>query len=175
MDFLELAKRRYSVRKYQDKEVEKEKLLNIVEAARIAPSAVNFQPWHFIIINDKEMIEKISQVYSKSWFSKAPAIIVACSDHSISWRRSDGKDYSDVDLGIAIDHMTLAATELGLGTCWVCAFNSYQCHTLLELPRSMEVVALLPVGYPLNESDIERHQTQRKTINEIISWNKYKN
>lgn len=175
MSFIELAKKRCSVRKFQDKPIEREKLMQVLEAARIAPSAVNFQPWHFIVVEDKEMKEKLASVYEREWFKSAPAIIVACGDHSKSWRRRDGKDHCDIDLSIAIDHMTLAATDIGLGTCWVCAFDSAQCHKILNLPFGMEVVALLPIGYPLNNGNNERHTEQRNKLEDIVSWNIYTN
>ena len=85
----------------------------------------------------------------------------------------DGKDHCDIDAAIAIDHMTLAAVELGLGTCWICAFNSMECHKILGLPSHIEVIALLPLGYPGQEADTERHQTQRKPLDELVSWDKY--
>jgi len=87
MDFLELAKSRFSVRTYEDIPVEKEKILKILEAGRLAPSAVNFQPWHFIIVNEKEVLENLYPVYPREWIKEAPAIVVACSDHNQSWKR----------------------------------------------------------------------------------------
>lgn len=169
MAFLEIARQRYSVRKYQDRTVEKEKILQILEAARIAPSAVNFQPWHFIVLTDKSVIKKVAGTYSREWLQQAPVIIVACGDHQKSWKRKDGKDHCDIDLAIAIDHMTLAAADLGLGTCWVCAFDAARCHEILELPDHLEVVALLPMGYPA----AAREGINRKSLTEIVSWDKY--
>ncbi|HOQ17014.1 MAG TPA: nitroreductase family protein [Defluviitaleaceae bacterium] len=170
MSFLELAKKRYSVRSYLDKPVEKEKLLQVLEAARIAPSAVNKQPWHFIVVTDKIIKNKIAETYPRDWFKTVPAVIVVCGDHSKSWKRNDGKDHCDIDVAIAIDHMTLAATDLGLGTCWVCAFDAKQCHKALELPENLEVVALLPIGYP---ADTAPESKKRMELSEIVSWEKY--
>ena len=130
MSFLELAKKRYSVRSYLDRPVEKEKLLQVLEAARIAPSAVNKQPWNFIVVTNENTKNKIAETYPREWFKTAPAVIVVCGDHSKSWKRKDGKDHCNIDVA-AIDHMTLAATDLGLGTCWVCAFDAKQCHKIL--------------------------------------------
>ena len=149
--FLELANKRYSVRQYQDKKVEKEKLLTVIEAARLAPSAVNYQPLHYIIVSDPEKKKKIIESYSREWISSAPTIIVVCLDHSKSWKRRDGKDHGDIDSGIAIEHMALAASSIGLGTCIVCAFDSEGLHNNLQLPSNMEIVALLPIGYPINQ------------------------
>ena len=170
MGFSEIAKKRYSVRKFKDMDVEKEIILQVLEAARIAPSAVNYQPWHFIILTDKNMISKVSEVYPAKWLQYAPVIIVACGDHSQSWKRRDGKDHCDIDLGIAIDHITLEAADLGLGTCWVCAFDAQRCQEILDLPENFEAIALLPLGYPLDE---DRQEKNRKSIEEIVSWEGY--
>ena len=174
MAFLELAKRRYSVRNYKDMPVEKEKLKKILEAGRVAPSAANYQPVFFIVIQDQELRKDIAITYHKPWILQAPVIIVICGDHDKAWRRPDGKDHLDIDAGIAIDHMTLAAADLGLGTCWVCKFNSMLCHQILNLPSHIETIALLPLGYPADEVDINRHQIKRKKFEEIVYWDGFK-
>ncbi|HHV13815.1 MAG TPA: nitroreductase [Clostridiales bacterium] len=170
MIFLDVAKERYSVRSYEKKEVEREKLLQVLEAARIAPSAVNFQPVHLIVVTEQEEKEKIYQTYKRDWIKEAPVVIVACGDHKVSWDRKDGKDHCDIDVAIAVDHMTLAAVEQGLGTCWVCAFDAKLCHELLGLPENLEVVALLPLGYPKGERTTE---PRRKKLEELVSWERY--
>ncbi|KAE9631360.1 MAG: hypothetical protein PWP07_1288 [Epulopiscium sp.] len=167
MSFLDLAKERYSVRNFKEQEVEKEKILQVLEAARVAPSAVNYQPWHFIVITDQQLRSKVAETYPRPWFQSAPVVIVACGDHSQSWKRKDGKDHCDIDVAIAVDHMTLAAADLGLGTCWVCAFDAQKCHEILGLPDHLEVVALLPMGYPKEDSKPEK---KRKSIEDIVSW-----
>ncbi len=173
MSFLKLAKLRYSVRSYKKKPVEREKLLQVLESGRIAPSAANRQPRHFIIVQDEEIRKDIATTYHKPWILQAPVIIVICGDHSKSWRRPDGKDHLDIDAAIAIDHMTLAAADLGLGTCWICMFNAMLCHEILKLPSHIETVALLPLGYPADEADITRHGVERKKLEEIIHWDKF--
>ncbi|NLM13845.1 MAG: nitroreductase [Epulopiscium sp.] len=170
MSFIDLARKRYSVRKFKDMDVEKEKILQVLEAARLAPSAVNYQPCHFIVITDKEMRKKVAEAYPRPWFQGAPTIIVACGDHAQSWTRKDGKDHCDIDVAIAVDHMTLAAADLGLGTCWVCAFDAKKCHEILELPENLEVIALLPIGYPMEENEPEK---KRKSIKDMVSWERY--
>src|SRR6056297_3613497 len=149
MEFSALITQRYSVRKYKDRPVEKEKLLRILEAGRLAPSAVNFQPWQFWVFQQPENLEKIGSTYHRDWIGAAPVIILACADHSQSWKRgADGKDFADVDVSIAVDHMTLQAAELGLGTCWVCNFDAKKCAAILGLPGHMEPLVMLPLGYP---------------------------
>ena len=174
MSFVELAKERCSVRSYKDLPVEREKILKVLEAGRVSPSACNFQPRYFIVVQDKDLKEKIYTTYPREWFKQAPVIILVCGDHNQSWRRGDGKDHCDIDVAIAIDHMTLAAVEQGLGTCWICAFDAQLCHEILELPEHMEVVALLPLGYPEKESDMERHNKGRKDLSKIVGWDGYK-
>jgi nitroreductase len=173
MDFLTRAKKRYSTRKYDNKPVEKEKLNRILEAARIAPSAVNKQPWIFVVIDEPVMLEKIHATYHREWFNDAPVVIVACTDHNEGWKRSDGKDHCDIDIAIAVDHMTLQAADEGLGTCWVCNFDPGKVNDVLKLPGNVEPAVLLPVGYPLDEANPDRHDAKRKKISEIVRWNKF--
>jgi nitroreductase len=176
MTFIELARKRCSIRKYRDIPVEEEKLTMVLEAGRIAPSAVNYQPWYFIVVREEELKQRIFSTYGRKWIRQAPVVLVICGDHSRSWRRADGKDHCDIDVAIAVDHMTLAAAELDLGTCWVCKFNAMQCHEILKLPDHVEPVALLPLGYPAKDreqKDTERH-LKRKTMEEIVHWDGFR-
>ncbi len=170
MTFLELAKRRFSTRKYLEQDVEEEKIQQVLEAVRVAPSAHNYQPYSFVVVRDAELREKIAATYQYSWLKKAPVILVALGDHSRSWRRSDGKDHCDIDTAIAIDHLTLQAAELGLGTCWICMFNSMECHKVLDLPGHMEAIALIPLGYPAKEVNVDRHDEKRRPLSELTRW-----
>ncbi len=171
MNFLELASQRSSVRNYQPKAVEKEKLLYALEAARIAPSAANFQPWKFIVITEPELLKSVQTVYHRSWLTSAPAIIIALGDHEKGWHRaSDGKDFTDIDVAIAIDHLTLAAAEIGLGTCWICNFDSEKCNAILKIPENMEPIALISIGYPVSPSIIAK---QREPIDQLVHWNDF--
>jgi nitroreductase len=167
MTFLELVKKRASIRGYQNTPVENEKLEYILEAGRLAPSAANLQPWRFIVIRDQQLKEELYRVYRREWFMQAPVIIVLCGDHSESWKRADGKDHCDIDVAIATDHMTLAAAEKDLGTCWVCNFDARLCSGILQLPENLEPIVLLSVGYPATELDLSRH-VKRKDITEIL-------
>ncbi|HNV82333.1 MAG: nitroreductase family protein [Tenuifilaceae bacterium] len=170
-DFLSLVESRYSCRSFQNKPIETALLEKVLEAARLAPSAVNAQPLKFIVVTQSPLKEKIVECYYRPWISTAPVLIIACGDHSQSWRRSDGKDHCDIDVAIAIDHITLAAADSGLATCWVCKFNAMQCAGVLKLPAHISPVAIIPIGYPAdNPNDSERH-SKRKPLNEIVSWN----
>jgi len=170
MSFVDLASRRYSVRRYTARQIEDEKLKRVLEAGRIAPSACNNQPWEFYVIRQQENINKIAGVYTGSWIKEAPVIIVLCGNHNKSWKRSDGKDHCDIDVAIAADHMTLAATDLGLGTCWICAFDKDLCSRILNLPENLEPIVMLPLGYPADKGDSGRHKADRKPLNEIVNW-----
>lgn len=166
MNFLDLVKKRYSVRSYESRGIEADKLDYIMECVRLAPSAVNYQPWHFSIVTDPEKLAALKTAYSREWIETAPCIIVACADHQESWhRKMDGKDHADVDVAIAVEHLCLAAAEQGLGTCWVCNFDVTHCREVMELPDDWEPIALIPVGYAVEENVPEK---RRKTLNEII-------
>jgi len=170
MSFLDIARKRCSVRSYLSREVEEEKLLQVLEAARIAPSACNLQPWRIIVVRDPQKKEALYEAYPRDWFIKAPVILTICVDHTQSWKRSDGKDYGDVDIAIAVDHMTLAAADLGLGTCWIGAFNVFKCSQALQLADHLEPIAMLPLGYPAKTESPDRHATRRKSLDEIVEW-----
>jgi len=173
MDFLELAKLRYSSRKYKDKEIEEEKLNYVLEAGRIAPSANNAQPWIFIVIKGKNRA-KLSSCYHREWFNAAPVYIVICGNHQQSWKRAtDGKDHCDIDAAIATDHMTLAASQKELATCWVCNFNKQKVIELLKLPNHIEPIAILSLAYPNDEVNTNRHKTKRKKINDIVYFEEF--
>jgi nitroreductase len=159
---------------YKSQPVDKAKLNLVLEAARIAPSAANRQPWHFIIVEDPENLEKVSSSYGRDWLKTAPLIIVCCGDHQEAWKRkSDNKDHTDIDLSIAIDHMTLQATESGLATCWICHFDAEMIKDMFKLPRHIEPIALLPLGYPDDKVNPHRHGEKRKAIEHIVHYEKW--
>lgn len=170
-DFMTLSAARYSCRNYATRTVARETLKKAIEAASLAPSAVNRQPWTFVVLDTPEMRQAIAECYPHEWIKTAPAFIVAVGNHSEAWHRpSDGKDHTDIDLAIAIEHLCLAATSLGLGTCWVCNFDAKKCAELLHLPESAEPVAILPIGYPAESLIPEK---KRKPVDEIIQWGAY--
>ena len=168
MQLQQVIKDRFSVRNFKNSPVEPEKLKVILEAGRLAPSAVNFQPCDFIVVQQPENLKKIQEIYPREWITTAPVVIIACSNHSTSWkRRSDGKDYADVDISIAVDHMILQATEIGLGSCWVCNFDVKKCSELFHIPSEIEPVVLIPLGYSGISVAPEK---RRKPLEEITHW-----
>ena len=171
--FLDLAKSRYSCRSYSEQEVPKETILKVLEAARIAPSATNAQPWRFVVLTKGPLRNEVTGCYGGEWLKSAPAIVVACGNHGESWRRADGKDHCDIDLAIGVDHITLAATENGLGTCWICKFDAMRCAEILKLPKGVAPVVLIPLGYPAEKNNYSERHLVRKPIEEIVSWEGY--
>jgi nitroreductase len=164
--FMELAKKRYSVRSYQNKEVEEPILLKVLEAGILAPSACNNQPLAFIVARKEETRKALLAAYERPWLSQAPVILALCCNVSQSWRRSDGKNFGDVDAAIAMDHITLAAAEAGLGTCWIGNFKTEEVRRVLKLPQNVEPVVLTPLGYPASQPPVKK----RKTLGEIVHW-----
>ncbi len=177
MEFSEVIKNRYSVRSYKPVPVEDEKIKEILEAARLAPTACNLQPFKFVVIHTAGKEEELKRVYRGSWFSKAPVIICACAIPiaktdalpSKNWVRTDGNVYSFLDSAIAVDHLVLAATDLGLGTCWVGAFDVKAARELLKLPDDIEPVIFIPLGYPDDKPGVKH----RKPIEELVRYEHY--
>ncbi|MFH1038558.1 MAG: nitroreductase family protein [PVC group bacterium] len=176
--FLELVKNRRSVRRFSKRPVEHEKIRLCLEAARLAPSACNAQPWKFLVFDDPVKREAIcraagSGIYRPSGFvSGAPVVIVALNTKGKRLPnlagRFQGKHYPLIDLGIAGEHLVLQAAELGLGTCWVGWFSARAVSRLLGLPKEEKPVALIPLGYPAED---EGTRTPRKPLEEISSFN----
>lgn len=169
MTFKDLAEQRFSVRKFTDEPLDARETEYVLECARLAPSAVNFQPWHFYVVTAADDREKLQRCYSRDWFATAPAYIICCVRHDQEWvRRSDGKAHGDIDIAIATEHICLAAAELGLGTCWVCNFNAALCHELFGLPENEEAAVLVPIGHPA--PDLECSPKIRKDVSEIVTY-----
>lgn len=139
---------RYSCRAYLDKPVEEEKVAYLKECMRLAPSAVNRQPWKFRLVRSQEGREKLQSCYSRPWFGEAPLYILASVLHEQEWVRADGKPHGNIDVAIAVEHLCLAATEQGLGSCWVCNFDAQRCHELFQMPETEEPAVIIPIGYP---------------------------
>ena len=169
MNVSEAIKTRRSVRSYQEKEVEKEKLNKVLEAARLAPSASNRQEWKFIVVKDKETKEKLAIAASDQTFiAEAPIILVACATESQSIMLCGQPRYT-VDVSIAMSFIILQARELGLGTCWIGAFEEPSVKEILGIPNHIRVVAITPLGYPAQDPPAR----PRKKLEQIVCFNKY--
>ncbi len=170
--YYDIVESRYSCRKYAPTDVPREIILAILEAAQKAPSACNRQPWSFIVITDAEGRQLVQKSYDRPWIASAPVYIIACGLHDQAWvRPADGKDHTDIDVAIAIEHMCLAATSLDLATCWVCNFDTTLITQGLNLPPNVEPIAIIPLGYP--DADAVIPEKKRKPIDEIVKWGKY--
>lgn len=168
MQFAKLANQRHSVRSFTSQKVEKSTIEQIIEVARKAPSAVNFQPFTVYAVLEGDKLEKIKKCYHRSWMNSATVIIVVVSNRDMGWKRSiDMKNYADIDAAIFIDHLTLQATDMGLGTCWVCNFDVDGVNEVLGLKPNQEPIALIPIGYPENN---EIPAKKRKSLDELVVW-----
>ncbi len=163
---MDAIKTRKSVRAFLNKPVEDEKLKTILEAGRLAPSASNRQEWRFVIVSDPVKKRKLINTASVAFVNKAPIVIVACAETD-GHVMMGGQPSYPIDVAIALDHMTLAAVELGLGTCWIGMFDEKKVKDILEIPQKIRVIALLPLGYPANPSAIEK---KRLALNKIVKY-----
>lgn len=172
MKFIELAEQRCSIRSYTERRVSKKMLREVLEAGRMAPTACNYQPFQFVVVQEKENRSALAAGYPAPWFAEAPVVIAVCIQASQAWKRKnhDDRNYVDVDAAIAADHMILAAAELGLGTCWVGAFDPKIIRKALGVPRSVEPLILLTLGHP-NEKG--RPKT-RKPLKELVRYENWK-
>ncbi|MFZ3086268.1 MAG: nitroreductase family protein [Candidatus Hydromicrobium sp.] len=168
---MDLIEKRKSIRSYKPQDVEEEKLNYILQAFRKAPSAKNLQPWKLIVVKDKKKISDLSIACNNQTFiSEAPVLIVACAKEDEAYGVMGGYMNSyPVDIALALEHLILAATEKGLGTCWIGAFKEKLVKDLLDVPDNVRVVAITPVGYPA----IEGRTRGRKPISEIVCYDKY--
>ena len=148
MDIYDAIRQRYSVRAYQAKPVEKEKLLRILDAARLAPSASNRQEWRFVVVTDEEKRKRLAVAARNQKFVGTAPVVIACCAETDNHVMSCGQLCYPIDVAIAIDHLTLAAVAEGLGTCWIGAFVEEQAQEILGIPKNVRVVELLPLGYP---------------------------
>jgi nitroreductase len=166
MDIYEAIKARTSVRGYRSTPVEEDKLERILDAARLAPSGKNGQPWTFIVIKDAETRTKLVEACrGQSYVAEAPVVVVACGREELAYQKMGGYWNSlPVDIGISFEHLMLAAAAEGLGTCWIGAFIEADVKEILGIPPEVKILALTPVGYPKGERGI----TPRKPLGKII-------
>lgn len=169
MEFLELIEKRYSVRAYKPDDVEDEKLQAVLEAARLAPTSVNYQPFQIIVIHTEGHKEELKSIYPAEWFVQPPIVICVCAVPDKAWTRRDGKNFAEIDATIVMDHIILAATSLGLGTCWIGAFDPAAAKEVLKLPEGVEPIVFTPLGYPADEPGVKK----RKEISELVRYEKW--
>lgn len=169
MDFAELIKSRYSVRAYKPDPISEDKLQRILEAARLAPTAANRQPFKLIIIKTQGREAELRRLYNRDWFVQAPLVIGLIALPETAWKRRDGKNYADVDGAIVMDHLILAAANEGLGTCWVGAFDPAAAREILQLPEEVEPLAFTPLGYLADNPSPKK----RKNLEELVCYEKW--
>jgi nitroreductase len=176
MDVMAAIMNRRSVRKYSDRPIPSEALARMRQALRAAPSACNNQPWHFIFVTDPALRVQVAKAArEQAWIADAPVIVVACGYPDRAYKRMGGYGNSvDMDLAIAIDHLTLAAAAEGLGTCWIGAFTESAVKPLLAVPADVKIVAMTPLGYPASEGLIgPLDEMRRKSPAELFSENRF--
>jgi nitroreductase len=174
MMVLEAIVKRKSIRRYQQKDIPEDVLQEIFEAARLAPSASNRQPWKFVIVQDKELKEEVMKASLlhhrvQPFIAEASAVIAGCAT-DVSHIMPNGVPSHHVDLSIALEHISLQAAELGLGTCWIGAFNQEKVKDILKIPEKAAIVCLMTLGYPIDNS----RRRSRKSLEDIICYNYYK-
>ena len=170
-DFLALAKSRRSIRGFKNQDVSKEQLMKLIEAAQSAPSGGNCQPWHFYVIKDKKLQADIKEkACGQGWILTASAFIVVCAEgsRSASSYGERGRDlYSIQDTAAAVQNILLCAKDMGLGTCWCGAFDESKLSEILNLPEKFRPIAIVPIGYPENDSYPPQN---RRPIDEIVTF-----
>lgn len=166
MDVMDAIRQRFSVRRYQDREIPRKVLEDVLEAARLAPSAKNRQEWQFVVVTDPEKKTLLSQAAKgQSFVAQAPAVIAGVATEN-NYVMTCGVPAAHVDLAIALEHVALAAVEHGLGTCWIGAFYQEKARDVLSLPPEWTVVALMPIGYPAVEAPAKR----RKPLEDVVRF-----
>lgn len=170
--FHDIVANRYSCRHYSQEPVSQELILEILECARLAPSACNRQPWKFMVITAPEELSAVHASYNRDWIKEAPVAIIVLGNRNEAWHRSyDEYDATDIDIAITTEHICLAATSMGLGTCWICNFDPITLRTGMNIPEEWEPLAIIPVGKPAE--DIAIPEKKRKNNDEIIQWGKF--
>jgi len=169
MDVFDAIATRHSVRGYKPDPVEDEKLGRILEAARLAPTAANKQPFRIVVIHTEGREEELARVYGRRWFTQAPLVLAFVAVPREAWRRMDDKLYDEVDATIAMDHLVLAATALGLGTCWVAAFDPVAAREVLALPDDVAPIAFTPLGY----ADKPSANTSRRPLDDLVRYERW--
>ena len=169
MTLLDIIRKRYSCRAYKQIPVEQEKLDQIFEAARLAPSAKNLQDWRFVVVTDEKIKQELAQATNRpDAFEKAGAIIAACSNSDYIMRC--GQPVAPIDISIALEHIALQAAELGLGTCWIGSFDTEKVRTVLAIPDDIQIIELMTLGY----TDDKPKEPVREPVENIVCFDKWK-
>ncbi len=171
MNFTELAKLRYSCRKFSDKEVEPEIIEKILEAGHLAPTGCNYQPQKILVLTDKKQLEKVKEC-TRFGFN-APLNFLICFDRSLSYTRGDGKNFGEIDTCIVATHMILKAAELGIGSTWVGAFNPGKTREVFNIPENLEILGFFPMGYPAEDAAPAKFHEEYKDPSEIVFYNNF--
>ena len=168
---LEAIERRYSVRHYKDQPVEDDKLAEVLEAARLAPSGCNLQPWKVVVVRDRAVIgSMVHAIGGQQFVEQAPVLVVACMNGT-GYNIGNRYEGAIIDITIALDHMTLQAASMGLGTCWLGNFDGEEVRALLGIPSENPIVAILALGYP---DESHAHQPRpRKMLDDLVCWEKF--
>jgi nitroreductase len=169
MEFAELIAGRYSVRAYKSDPVEDHQLQKVLEAARLAPTAANRQPFQILVVHTAGRSEELRRIYHREWFVQAPLIIGVCGLSSQAWVRQDSRSYLAVDAAIVMDHMILAAADAGLGTCWIANFNAAAAREILGLPEGAEPLLFTPLGYAADRPGVK----ERKPLSELVRYERW--
>lgn len=172
MDFKELAKERFSCRKFKKDKVEQEKIDIILNSAMVAPTAVNKQPQRILVLTDEDKLKSLKE-FTRYDFD-APLCFVICAETDKAWiRKYDGKSSAEIDAAIITTHMMLQAQDLGLGTTWVMSFDPAKGREVLNIPDHLELVALLPTGYPADDAPINPLHNTYIDMSEMVSYNEF--
>ena len=169
MDIFETIAARYSVRGYKPDPVDDDTLAKVLGAARQAPTAANKQPFRLVVVHTAGREAELARIYKSRWFTQAPLVVAVVAVPGEAWRRMDDKPYDEVDATIAMDHLILAAAALGLGTCWIAAFDPAAAREVLGLPDDVEPVAFTPLGWP----DKARAATGRRALDELVRYERW--
>ncbi len=170
MSFLELARRRASVRAYRPDPVPDAVLAGILEAGRIAPTAANRQPFRVIVIRTAGRETELRRIYDRDWFVAAPIVLCVCAVRGEAWSRTmyDGRSHADVDVAIVMDHLVLAAADQGLGTCWIASFDPAAAREVRGVPPEGEPMLFTPLGYPAGDGAVSPRHEQRRPLDELV-------
>jgi nitroreductase len=175
MTFLDLVRRRYSVRAYRPDPVPDELLASVLEAGRLAPTAANKQPFRIVVLNTRGREAELQRIFDRDWFVQAPLVLCVCAVPAEAWRRSmyDGRSHADVDAAIVMDHLILAAADVGLGTCWIAAFDPAAAREVLAVPPDVEPMLFTPLGYPAADASPSARHGERRPLEELVRHDRW--